>query len=172
MINAERQVLFSPDLEEVDTGYTIQTDFNLDETEWEVLQMHWHSPSEHTVDFNHYDAELHIVHHLKGEHSDGHGDIGALLVVGLFFEIEGSDAGYSDAFLEGWDFENMGQDEVTIPTDFFLNELPNKKFWHYEGSLTTPECNEIVSWYVMEHVNKIHEDQLNAMIAAFGRENN
>ena len=47
---------------------------------FQPLQLHFHSPSEHTVNGKYYDVELHIVHKYKGTE----GQLGA--VIALFFD--------------------------------------------------------------------------------------
>jgi len=51
--------------------------------------------------------------------------------------------------------ENIDIDDVekTATYDFdlenFYSFVPaSSAFWHYIGGLTTPDCNEIVNWYV------------------------
>ena len=47
---------------------------------YEEIQFHIHAPSEHTVDGEHYDMELHIVHLARDEtHAS---------VLGIFFDVE------------------------------------------------------------------------------------
>ena len=56
-----------------------------------LLQMHFHSPSEHTVGFGYSDAEIHLVHK---------SDSGKYLVVGVFLdERESSIEGSNNVFL-------------------------------------------------------------------------
>lgn len=38
---------------------------------------------------------------------------------------------------------------VTIPTMSLLKSLNMKEIFHYEGSLTTPPCSEIVEWVII-----------------------
>ena len=54
------QVYLEPDDE--DYGITKMTNEDGETTDWEIIQYHWHYPSEHTVDGYQSDAELHIVH--------------------------------------------------------------------------------------------------------------
>jgi len=42
----------------VDPNYYSVEEFNT----YDFLQFHFHSPSEHTIDGHHYDAEVHFVH--------------------------------------------------------------------------------------------------------------
>jgi len=41
-------------------------------------------------------------------------------------------------------------------------------YWTYKGSLTTPNCNEVVTWVVFERALHIAQVQANAFIAATG----
>lgn len=40
-----------------------------------------------------------------------------------------------------------------------------ENFYRYEGSLTTPECNEIVIWTVFDKVNTISASQVSTFNA-------
>ena len=42
----------------------------------------------------------------------------------------------------------------------FLSEVDMRKFWSYDGSLTTPPCTEGIKWHVVEEVQKISSKQL------------
>ena len=45
-----------------DEGTIIYWDANGDIQAYQILEFHWHSPSEHTINGSHFDAELHIRH--------------------------------------------------------------------------------------------------------------
>ena len=111
--------------------------------------MHFHTPSEHTINGKLYDAELHFVH-VKSETE--------LLVIGVFFDVEHGDPG--NAWLME-DFELFSLEEAAIEgkeqyeasvfdINSFLKKMKNHNYYHYEGSLTTPKCAEIVEWIVYE----------------------
>lgn len=51
-----------------------------------VLQTHVHGPSEHTVDGQMYDLEMHFVHKYSEDAEDGSIRLGAVL--GVFFDRE------------------------------------------------------------------------------------
>ncbi len=90
------------------------------------------------MDGSNYDAELHIVH------KDG----SKKMVVAIFLDKSADDKGGVAEFLDRFEWDDLGDETVNLPLDFFLNELPDKTFWHYTGSLTTPTCEENVEWYV------------------------
>ena len=49
---------------------------------------------------------------------------------------------------------------VKINVKHFIDEIKEKEFYHYEGSLTTPPCSEGVKWYVMSDVMWINANDL------------
>ena len=92
-----------------------------------------------------YDAEIQF------EHSN---EEGQLLHIGVFFDVEEGDAG-NNWLIEDFSFDSLeeaaGQDEYiasVLDIKTFLDALKNKEFYHYLGSLTTPDCDETVEWIV------------------------
>ncbi|CAL8068446.1 unnamed protein product [Orchesella dallaii] len=137
---------------------------------------HWghtdRNGSEHCVQGNCAAMELHLVHFLSqyGSQADAvaSGDPNALTVVGVIIETSAGDSPFPpvakdmDALApvvrhlkEVAAADNATFIEVKEPIDFtpmvkdtaFL-KLP-VDVYTYKGSLTTPECNEQVNWYVM-----------------------
>lgn len=127
-----------------DNGHTVQVNFEeagatrVDDTPYALAQLHFHGPSEHTVDGRQFPLEVHFVHV---------GAEGALAVIGVFFE-EGEanpalDAVFSDA---------LGSADAPLAIDVVnLSALLPEAApaWRYSGSLTTPPCSEGVAWTVM-----------------------
>jgi carbonic anhydrase len=124
---------------------------------WNLLQFHFHAPSEHTLDGKQYDAEVHFVHA---------NDKGELAVVGVFVK-----KGKENAALKAV-FDNAPSDVGTSPkpvagaTVNLKAVLPaNPGYFTYDGSLTVPPCSEGVTWFVMkapieasaEQIAKFHE---------------
>lgn len=130
-------------------GHTIQVDYSggssggssmeIDGETYRLLQFHFHTPSEHTVDEMAYGMELHLVHQNQA---------GNFAVVGVFIE-----EGAENYFLQQiWDHLPESEGEKTLEKLMVnaYNFLPeNREYYSYDGSLTTPPCSEAVKWYVM-----------------------
>eukprot|EP00951_Prasinocladus_malaysianus_P001734 scaffold12235_cov37-Prasinocladus_malaysianus.AAC.1 len=131
-----------------------------------LIDLHWHVPSEHAVAGQLYDAEGHFVHIVDRPNDPDctymSGDNGpyCLAVIGVLYTVYSDQAaqelasGFDDMLSKLAD-NNLPdyQDPETAPiNNIDFNEfLPSsKEFVHYRGSLTTPGCNENVTWYVLE----------------------
>lgn len=129
----------------VNNGHTIQVNMppgntlsRADKT-YDLLQFHFHAPSEHLVDGKVYPMEVHFVHK--------HPETGELAVVGVFL-LQGQP---NDSFSElSKKFPRRPGDENVLE-NFSAAGLvpPSLGYWTYPGSLTTPPCSEIVTWLVM-----------------------
>ena len=89
-------------------------------------------------------------------------------VFGIFFDTTSDKKYPSEDFLERFDWENLGEGDVSLPMDFFLNKLPGRKIWRYDGSLTTPPCTEAVSWHVLQEPLYISPDSLSYLEKVIG----
>lgn len=129
----------------VNNGHTIQV--NLDPgssidvsgTKYDLLQFHFHTPSEHLLDGHHTAMEVHFVHKTAG---------GKLGVVGLFMDEQGAASAALKPVLAA--IHTPGEIAVNLPAI-----LPKKHLYYtYAGSLTTPPCAEGVHWMVLkEHLH-------------------
>ncbi|MFQ5480820.1 MAG: carbonic anhydrase, partial [Thermodesulfobacteriota bacterium] len=117
---------------------------------YNLVQFHFHGPSEHTVNGKHAAMEMHLVHQSKK---------GAYAVVGAL--IEKGDK--NKAFSTMWKNlpEEAGEKESLKATVNVKDLLPAKKaFYNYSGSFTTPPCTEDVTWFVMKDKVNLSEHQL------------
>jgi len=145
----------------VDNGHTLQV--NLGEglamhvmgKRYELVQFHFHRPSEERVNGKLYDMVAHLVHK---------NDEGQLAVVAVLFEKGGE----HPLIQTLWNNIPLDRDmEVTPAEPIDLAQLlpENRAYWTYMGSLTTPPCTEGVLWMVMKQPLQVSADQ----VAIFSR---
>ncbi|HWU84579.1 MAG TPA: carbonic anhydrase family protein, partial [Rhodocyclaceae bacterium] len=145
----------------LDTGHTIQVNVAPGQNirvlgrTWQLIQFHFHKPSEERVNGRRYDMVVHLVHR---------DDAGRLAVVALLV-----DAGPENPILQAvWNNLPLEQGMLMSPAaPLDLSKLLPAKpdYWTYMGSLTTPPCSEEVLWMVMKQPIQASPDQL----AIFGR---
>lgn len=142
----------------VNNGHTIQFNYKgnatltFNNTDYSLLQFHFHVDSEHKVNDVFKPLEVHLVH------ADSSGN---LAVVGVFFEV-GTENSFLNQFIN--DLPKQKDETFTNAAIYNANMLlpSNKNYFTYSGSLTTPPCSEIVSWIVMEQPIEISQQQLDA----------
>ncbi len=115
-------------------GITVGTDH------YELVQFHFHHPSEEVIHGRRYAMVAHLVHK---------NDKGEIAVVAVLIR-----EGAANAFLTPI-FENFpaqGTESRVAGTKIdSLQLLPAKHgYYSFEGSLTTPPCSEHVRWYVLK----------------------
>ena len=156
-------------IRELDNGHTIQVNSKTGETmtvgdkTYALLQFHFHAPSEHTVDGEHFPMEMHFVYQAED---------GALAVVGLFID-EGAE---NPSIVPLWAQlpEAAGTEKtIQIPAGFDDDIFPDvgTGFYHYDGSLTTPPCSEGVKWYVRTTPTRLSKNQIAAFTARYDNNN-
>lgn len=146
----------------VDNGHTIQITndvsmaLDMDGVHYEMVQFHFHSPSEHTVDGEHAQLEVHLVHKSAE---------GELAVVGILVE-EGEHDSLWDPIIASLP-DGPGDTRHVEDLDLDMNELRPlpRHYFRYRGSLTTPPCSEGVQWIVMAEKRQISPDQMAAMVS-------
>ena len=150
---------------EINNGHTIQ--FNIepgnfttvDGRRYEVVQGHFHSPSEHRVNGKLYPMEIHLVH------ANEKGD---LAVLGILFE-----EGAENELLNHLDsFRPPHMAPIGAPIDY--NELftSRTEYFRYSGSLTTPPCSEGVLWTVMKNPLIASKEQIERFHSTMGSDTN
>ncbi|WP_229696081.1 carbonic anhydrase [Paenibacillus albidus] len=153
----------------VNNGHTIQVNLKnpdnqitIEGTSYTLQQFHFHLPSEHQIDGNNAEMELHFVH--KSE--DGKiAVLGALITAGA----ENTELNKLWSVLPAEESEQ----EVELDGMFDLNQLlpADMDSFRYQGSLTTPPCTEGVQWVVLEHPVQWSEAQVGKFEAIFPHDN-
>lgn len=141
----------------VDNGHTIQVDYGPGSTllvggkRYELVQFHFHHPSEEEIDGKRYDMVAHLVHR---DASGGLAVVAVLLKIGRENPLLGSlwsnipKSGEHDPIVKGIDIDAR----QLIPADH--------GYFTYTGSLTTPPCSEGVRWMVLKTPMEVSKAQL------------
>lgn len=142
-----------------DTGSNIY----FERLEYELLQFHFHTFSEHAVNGEYSDMELHAV--FKNPES------GEYLVVGQLFDV-GEDGNefiqeLIDAGLPEKDGDVTESEDMINLAHVFTS---TSSYYTYPGSLTTPPCSEIVTWVVLQKPAEITEEQYQAFRHILGND--
>ena len=153
----------------LNNGHTIQVNFEngssikLDGIEFNLKQVHFHTPSENQISSKSFPLEAHFVHASKD---------GALAVLALMFED-----GRENLFIKKvW--ENMPHEaDKTTPLVLLAKDvnafLPkDRSYYRFNGSLTTPPCSEGVRWLVLKNYSKISKKQVEEFLHVMHHENN
>ncbi len=135
-------------------NYTPGGTLKLPEGNFELLQFHFHSSSEHTVDGVRFPLEAHLVHE-----DDATGNLAVISV--LFKE------GNENTFLANFSDNLPASADDTFTSNDMLNVadlLPvNASYYTYGGSLTTPPCSETVTWLVLKDPVEASTTQIDNM---------
>ena len=128
---------------------------------YNLIGVHLHSKSEHAFSGVKYAAEMHLVHSIDEPYfmaqnpgyTSEFKNIRGYLAVGILLDAGGPD---------NQEITDLKLGSDTLMNDFELEKLISNtmKFYHYQGSLTTPPCGEVVNWVVKAEVVKISNAQL------------
>ncbi len=140
----------------IDNGHTVQVNVAPGNTievtgkRYELIQFHFHRPSEERINGKPFDMVAHLVHrNVEGK----------LAVVAVLLE-RGSAQSVVQTVWNNLPLEKG--DEVTAKGALDLSALlpTDRRYYTYMGSLTTPPCSEGVLWMVMKSPVQISPEQL------------
>ena len=168
--NSGQTVSFRPNASSVTSLQTHTGEYVFDN-----FHYHWGEKagcgSEHLVDGNQYDMEIHFVFKKVNNTDPSAGD--AISVLGIFGEVS------NGAEIKGiWEQVAPTRiqqcDLVEKINGIFYSDLlpPSRDYFHYEGSLTTPGYDEVVQWFVLREpiqVPALYLDQLRNILDAQGK---
>ena len=140
----------------IDNGHTIQVNvaggnaIEVQGRRFDLVQFHFHRPAEERINGRQYDMSVHLVH------KDAEG---RLAVVGLLLE-RGAPQPVVQRVWNDLPLEKGYEQPGGQPID--LNALlpPDRGYYTYMGSLTTPPCNEGVLWMVMREPVPVSQAQI------------
>ena len=140
----------------IDNGHTVQANIGSGNSieiggkRFELLQFHFHRPSEERIDGRQFEMSLHLVHK---------DDQGRLAVVGVLFD-KGPAQSAVQRVWNGLPLEKGEELAARVPLE--LSELlpTDRRYFTYMGSLTTPPCSEGVQWVVMRQPMTMSPEQI------------
>jgi len=150
----------------INNGHTIRMDILTCQTltivdcakVYHLVQFHFHTASEHTINKHAYPLEMHLVHKLQGA-SD-------LLVLGIFFQTNQTDGKLND-FLESFWKHLPGpgrcatsDNKLEVNLSTLACAISGSTFYNYNGSLTTPPLTEGVKWIVAKEPLYCSKEQI------------
>jgi len=150
----------------INNGHTLQIEvgpgnsLDIDGQEFELLQFHLHSPSEHRIEGKSFPLEAHFVH------QNGRGELAVLAVL---FRDGPPHAGL--AKIGETAPRQIGRSE---PFDVSLADLglvlTDRDYYRYSGSLTTPPCTEGVMWLVLKSTSHVARAQVEGFVQLIGKD--
>lgn len=143
--------------EVINNGHTVQVNvkpgssIEVDGTQFDLKQFHFHTPSENQIEGKHFPLEAHFVHVSEN---------GQLAVVALMFE----DGAENTLIKKVWDQMSSNAGEIKgcgVSAAKARDFLPkNKDYYRFDGSLTTPPCSEGVRWLVLQNYSHVNQEQV------------
>ena len=148
----------------IDNGHTIQVNYapgsfvSIEGKSYELLQFHFHKPSEEKIDGKAHDMVAHLVHQGPG---------GKLAVVAVLL-----DTGKENPLIKTlWDNLPKEKGKENVVDAVKINALgllpPNKGYYTFTGSLTTPPCSEDVTWFVLKSPVQVSADEIARFAKAY-----
>jgi carbonic anhydrase len=146
----------------IDNGHTVQVNtagagsITVEGESFELLQFHFHKPSEERINGKTYDMVVHLVHKSKDNR---------LAVVAVMLQ-----AGQEHKLIRTlWSNLPLEQNKAVLKPDIAIDPsllLPKtRSYYTFMGSLTTPPCSEGVLWLVLKTPVELSREQ----IADFGK---
>lgn len=155
-------------LVEVNNGHTVEVDYApgsslvMDGTTYDLAQMHFHAPSEHTLAGRSFPMELHLVHKSAG---------GELSVVGILLGEGEENPAFREVLSHLPEEPGAQVTDPEIAVDPAVLLPAARTAWRYEGSLTTPPCTEGVHWAVMSTPVMLSTEQIAVFTRLYPHDN-
>ena len=141
----------------VNNGHTIQVNvvpgskLRIDGKAFDLLQFHFHRPSEEHINGKPSAMVIHFVHK---------NDAGELAVLGVLLQEGNENPGIKTL----WSYAPPKEGPEVAPDNVAFNPnnlLPREmEFFHYDGSLTTPPCTEKVKFFILKSQVNISKEQI------------
>jgi carbonic anhydrase len=152
----------------LNNGHTLKAEMKkgaklfIDGKEFNLLQFHFHTPSENTIDGKYFPMEAHFVHSTKN---------GELAVISVMFKI----GKFNPAIQKLIDSmpKHAGVKNNICSLNIKANDLlpQSLEYYRFNGSLTTPPCSEGVRWFVLKQPVEMSAKQVREFEKVMGKNN-
>jgi carbonic anhydrase len=139
----------------IDNGHTVQANVAPGNSivvagrRYELLQFHFHRPSEESINGRRFEMVAHLVH------KDAEGRLAVVAVL--------MDQGKAHPMVQlVWNSLPLERAETVqspVPIDMNLMLPEDRRYYTYMGSLTTPPCSEGVRWMVLKQPATLSPEQ-------------
>ncbi len=147
----------------IDNGHTVQVNYApgsyivVANKRYDLVQFHFHHPSEEEINGKRSDVEIHLVH------KDSQGNLAVVAV--LLAE------GPGNAATQGVFDHLPAVKEREVPAGTTVNAadlLPSdRSYYTFSGSLTTPPCTEGVRWFVLQTPSTLSKSALEKLATLY-----
>jgi carbonic anhydrase len=149
----------------VNNGHTAQVNYDKGSSmsiggkSYDLVQFHFHDPSEHTINGVGAKMEIHLVHQNAADKS--------LAVIGVMLQ-EGAE---NPLLAKFWDSIPASAGTANPSGTLNISAIvpSDSHFYTYAGSLTTPPCSEGVKWIVMKQPMTVSKAQADKFTSIFGK---
>jgi carbonic anhydrase len=156
------------DAKEVNNGHTVQVNitgnntFTNDAGTFDLLQFHFHAPSENTINGKSFPLEAHFVHADKA---------GRLAVIGVMFTLGNENPQLKKLWKN---MPESSHDKSSLIKGLSTVKLlpKEKSYYRFNGSLTTPPCTEGVRWFVLKDSIEASQAQIDKFRKVMGTDTN
>ncbi|XP_010020524.1 PREDICTED: carbonic anhydrase 4, partial [Nestor notabilis] len=138
---------------------------------WGVLDMQTYLPgSEHSIDGEKEAMELHVVHIREdaADITEAKKSADGVAVLAFFVKVEEENKNYATLVKELENIKYKGQTTQMDPLPLSSLLPPEEdlgRYYRYEGSLTTPDCYEGVTWTIFEKPIELSFSQISQFSA-------
>lgn len=140
----------------IDNGHTVQANIapgnhiEVGGKRFELVQFHFHRPSEERIDGRQFEMSMHLVHK---------DDQGRLAVVAVLLD-RGQPQPAVQKVWNNLPLEKGEELAARVPLELAELLPTDRRYFTYMGSLTTPPCSEGVQWVVMRQPVTLSPEQI------------
>ncbi len=144
-------------------GHTIQVNvtpgstMTVGDTVYNLVQFHFHRPSEHMIAGKSFPMELHFVHQTAA---------GTLGVLGVMFTLGAANPSFG-AIIQAMPAKPGKVTQGLAAIDPNLMLPAGRSYYKYAGSLTTPPCSEDVDWHLLTEPVLVSAEQVAAFATLY-----